>query len=490
MAQRMGRYIIIALAGVLTACSPYGKYHRPAAYAPEDWKNPTADTIQSNLGNWWEVFNDEQLDRLEQMAFAKNYSLEEAFQNWQQARAQAYVTRAAQFPQIFFNPNFYKQESLFFLQGFPTAPGQIPFAPIRIEQAQYTLPLDVSYELDIWHQLLDNYKSSIYNAQAKQEAYNTLILSISADVALHFYTLRGLDSELDVLIENMKIRQEALDVTQSRYDAGLVNFTDVSRAETELSAVKADFENTTRQRNLEENILATLTAEAASDFTLPHMPLNGPPPSIPSGIPCEVLLRRPDIREAERNMASSHLQIAVQYANYFPSLTFQGSGGYLSPLWRNLLDWKARFWYVAGNISQVVFDGGTIQGNVAAAKAVYLQSVAAYQNTVLQAFREVEDALGNIYYEARQEKDLVKAVESAQTTLNLSSQRYTQGLVYYLEVVDAERSLLENQRNLVKVQAQQYTAAVSLIKALGGGWDSAERQQDEVMNTGDCDDAR
>lgn len=457
---------IICLAG----CTPYGPYEPPAPYVPSDWKNPEDAAPLETLCQWWSVFDDEKLNALEELALQKNYSLEESFQNWQQARALAFVARSAQFPQVGFNPNFYKQNNLILFQG----PGGLNTSPFRIEQAQYALPLDVSYEVDLWHQIYDNYKASLYTAESRFEAYNNMILSITSDVAFHYYTLRGLDSELDVLEVNRRIRQDAYDISLSRYNAGLVNFADVSRAETELASVHADFENTSRLRNLEENILGTLTAVAASDFSMPHDPLQEAPVSIPAGIPSSLLRRRPDIRQAEREMAASHRQIAVQYAAYFPALSFDGAVGFMSPLLRHLFDWKARFWSIAGNIAQVVFDGGAIKGNVEAAKAVYLQNVAHYQDVVLRSFQEVEDALGNIHYVIRQEKDLVRAVKSSQVTFNLSSDRYKQGLVTYLEVVDAERSLLENQRLVVKAHTQEYLFTISLIKSLGGGWNAPD----------------
>lgn len=452
----------------LSGCTPYGQYEPPAVYAPAEWKNPDCAVNVECFCQWWHVFQDEELNTLEEMALKKNYTLEEAFQNWQQARALAYVARSAQFPQVNLNPNFYKQESLFQFQG----PGLLNTRPFRLEQALYSIPLEASYEVDLWHQLYDNYRAYVYNAESRFEAYNNMVLSITSDVATHYYTLRGLDSELDVLEMNRKIRQDAYDISFSRYNAGLVNFTDVSRAETELASVLADFENTTRLRNLEENILGTLTAVAASDFFIPHNPLGDSPASIPAGMPSKLLLRRPDIRQAERLMASSHMQTAVQYAAYFPDLSFQGAVGFMAPLLHNLLDWKARFWRIAGNIAQVVFDGGAIDGNVEASRAYYLQNVAIYQNTVLRSFQEVEDALSNIHYTIRKEKDLIVAVNSGEITFNLSSDRYRQGLVTYLDVVDAERSLLENQRLVVQARTQEFLFTVSLIKALGGGWNN------------------
>lgn len=459
------RIVILLLIG-LTACTPYGDYVPPEVYAPPEWKNTNCAPEVEDFCQWWHVLDDEGLNALEEMALAKNYSLEEAFQNWQQARALAYVARSHEFPQVGLNPNFFKQSSLIQFQ----APGGLGADVFRIQQQTYSVPLEASYEVDLWNQIYDNYRAALYSAEARFEAYNNALLSITADVGAHYYTLRGLDSELDVLEQNRKIRKDAYDISLSRYDAGLVNFTDVSRAETELASVLADIENSTRLRNLEENILGTLTAVAASDFFIPHNPLGESPTTIPTGIPSDLLRRRPDIRQAERQMASTHMQVAVEYAAYFPALSFNGAAGFLTPLLHNLFDWKARFWSIAGNIAQVIFDGGYIQGNVEAAKAVYLQNVAIYQGTVLRAFQEVEDALGNIYYTIRQEKDLIIAVDSAEITLNLSSDRYRQGLVTYLEVVDAERSLLENQRLVVKARTQEYLFTISLIKALGGGW--------------------
>lgn len=465
----MKRVLLIFSLFFLGSCTPYPKYRPPCASVPESWKGEVSQETPVAVPDWWAIFQDERLNELEVEAMTHNYSLEIAYQNWMQARMQACVARAALFPQASLNPSYFKQDSLFFIQGLPLFP-----APVRVEQAQYTVPLQVSYEVDLWNQLRNIYNSDLYNAQAQKEAYNNLLLSISADVATHYFTIRGLDSELVVLEQNIKIRQDALDITQSRYEGGLVNFIDVSQSQTALATVKADYENTLRLRIIEEDALATLLGQPASDFSNPNKPLLGPPPSVPAGVPSTLLARRPDIREAERQMAAAHAQIAVQVASFFPSLNIVGQAGYLSPLWHNLLDWKARFWSLAVNVAQVVFDGGAIQGNVNIAKAVFLQNAANYQQTVLRAFQEVEDALADIEYEARQVVFLEEAVKAAQTTLDLSMMRYTNGLVLFLEVVDAERTLFENQRNLVKVQSQQYLSTIFLIKALGGGWESLD----------------
>lgn len=484
----MRRLFFFAFVFLLGSCNPYPRYRSPCVYAPPAWKEETTHEVTPCVEMWWEVFEDEALNELEQQAIHNSPTLDRAVQILRQAKALAVVAGAPLYPQLSLNPSFTKQDYLFLFQGpgtastlipTPSIPGSsslsVPSAPspgpFRIQQAQYSVPLNVSYDVDIWNQIRNGYNASIMTVEAKQQALNNVLITITANVAQTYFQLRALDSEKEVLEQSISIRHEALDVTSARYQAGLVNFTDVSRAETEFTNAKADFEDTVRRRILQEDLLATLTGQIASEFTVPYNPLGHFFPTIPAGMPSELLLRRPDLLEAERNMASTNTQIGVQYASYFPSLILGGAVGVQSPLWHNLFDWKTRLWSISANIAQMVFDGGTVRGNVEEAKAVYMQNVADYEELVLNAFQEVEDALANIKYYARQADELEKSVASAKTTLDLSTLRYQQGLVYYLEVVDAQRSFLDTQSSLVKVQGSQFLSTVQLIKALGGSWE-------------------
>lgn len=487
----MRTYALLIVMAITAGCNPIAPYRPPATYAPVEWKKETDPQTPPMISNaciqdWWNVFDDPVLDYLECLAVNNNYSLQAAVQNYLQAKAQAQVAGAPLYPSIGFDPVFTKQEGLFIGAG-PSGTtgsgavtgGSIAATAIRGVFGQYTLPLKVNYEVDIWNQVRNGYYAALFTEEAQLEALGNVLLSITCDLAENYFILRSLDSEREVLLKSRVTRKNAVEINQARYDAGLVNYTDVTRAQTELANVEADYQDNLRQRSLQENILAVLTGTPAPEFSVEFSPLHNPPPVIPAGIPATVISQRPDIRQAERTIASDWANIGVAYANFFPSLNLAGSIGYQSPFWTNLLDWKARFWSYTISIAQVIFDGGSISGNLMSAEAQYLQDIANYQEKVLVAFREVEDALANIKYRYQQGVFLLESVHSSNQTFDLSQVRYDKGLVTYLDVVDAERQLLDAQRSYVRVFGGQYTATVQLIRSLGGSWETSSQDEDE-----------
>lgn len=349
--------------------------------------------------------------------------------------------------------------------------GNIP-NDFRFLQTQYLVPLNLSYEVDLWGQLNNAYYAALIRAQAASQAYLSVLLSLTADVASTYFQLRSLDAQQEVIQKNIRVRQHAVEINQVRFKAGLIVFLDVSRAEVELARARSDSDHVRRLRGLEENLLATLVGTPAPLFSLAYNPLLTPPPVIPKGLSSELLCRRPDIAEAERNLAAAYREVGVAYANFFPSLSLNASLGFSSPFADQLFSWQSRFWQVGLNIMQTVFDAGHNQANFDYYKALFREAMAHYQQKVLQSFEEVENGLVNLREYAHQAHDLADAVRAAHITLELSQMRYNRGLINYLDVVDAERQLLETEQNSVIVLGNRYSSTVMLIRALGGGWNS------------------
>lgn len=474
-------------------------------------QTPQIEDIRRDLCNWWEVFQDPVLNELEEQALNSSYTLWAALERVIQARAQAAVNFAPLLPHLNFAPAFSRSGSLFqnpFPGGSTNGGGAIDFpsslssfekiaqkanaanastsllsnlpSDFRFVQTQYLVPLNLTYEVDLWCQLHNAYYAAINRAQASSQAYLGVLLSLTADVAVAYFQARGLDAQQAVIQNNIRVRQEAVNLNRARYNAGLIVYLDVSRAEVELARAHSDSDDVRRARGLQENQLATLVGIPASVFSLAYNPVVIPPPVIPTGIPSELLCRRPDIAEAERNLASAYREVGVAYANFFPALNLNASLGFESPLAHQLFSWRSRFWQVGWQIVQTVFDGGRNNANYEYYKSLFRESMANYQETVLQAFKDVEDALVNLRGYAAQAQDLAIAVRAARLTLELAQMRYNRGLTNYLDVTDAERQLLETEQSSVIVLGNRYISTVMLIRALGGGWGPCDTCREDL----------
>lgn len=457
-------------------------------------QEPRFEDVCNQLDHWWEIFKDPVLDQLEEQALNSSYTLWAALERVIEARSTAQINFAPLLPNVSFAPSFSRTGSLVQnpitgaaagsasggstrSSGAAAAPAAaLPNFPndFRFVQSEYLVPLNLSYEIDLWGQLNNTYFASLMRAQASSQAYLSVLLSLTADVASAYFQLRGLDTQEEVLRRNILVRQNAVDINRARFNAGLIVYVDVSRAEVELSRARSDQDDVRRLRGLQENILATLVGVPASIFSLDSDPLFLPPPVIPTGLPSELLCRRPDIAEAERNLAAAYREIGVAYANFFPSLTLNASLGVESPFPHQLFSWQSRFWQVGVNVLQSVFDGGRNQANLNYYRASFREAMANYQETVLTSFKDVEDSLVNLRWYATQAGDLALAVKAARTTLELSQMRYDRGLVNYLDVVDAERELLQVEQTSVIVLGNRYVSTVLLIRSLGGGWGPCE----------------
>lgn len=471
-------YVLISVL-MLSGCAMklQGPYRSEYPEIPEGWKNEDSEqearSFQSyaeDLDYWWQVFDDPTLNALEDAAIQYNYNLEAALQRVFQARAVAWANFGAMFPQITFGPSLTASGGL---SPFNFSTNAIPSTTIpRSVIHQYTLPMSLSYEVDIWGRLYQTYLSSAFTAQAFEDEYLTIWLQITSDVATNYYQIRSFDAQIQVLQRAIDTRREALEINQSRYEAGLIFYADVSRAEVDLASAKAQYKDAVRLRLLQENALSLLVGKAASLFCVSERPLNleADPVVVPAGLPSTLLTRRPDIAAAERRMAATYENVGVAYTAFFPQITFTNVLGYFSPVSELLGQWQSRYWALGISALQSVFDGGQNYANLLNAKAALKESMALYEQQILQGFKDVEDALTNIQNYALIRTDLQDAVKASIITLELSRDRYMQGLSSYLDVTTAERDVLNAELTLVGNQTQRYLASILLIKALGGGW--------------------
>ncbi len=459
------------------------------------------EDLRRDLGNWWEVFHDAKLNELEEQALSSSYTLTAALERVLQARTQAAMSYSPLLPSVLFSPSFSRTGSLFqnpfFVGSGSDGNGKLPKSPAEIAallknakmnqanasssavastadfrfiQSQYLFPFSINYEVDLWNQLHNAFYASVHQAQASYEDYLGVLLSLTADVASTYFQARGLDARQEVIQQNIEIRQEAVNVNRARYQAGIIVYLDVSKAIVELARARSEAEDVRRSRGLQENQLATLIGVPASVFSLPYNPISVAPPVIPQGLPSELLTRRPDIASAERKIAAAWRQMGVAWANFFPSFNLNTAIGFESPFAYQLFNWRSRLWQVGWQCAQTLFDGGRNAANYEYYESIYKEALAHYQQTTLQAFQDVEDALVNLRGFAAQAHDLSIAVKYARLALELAQMRYTKGLTNYLDVVDAERQVLEAEQAAVVVLSERYLSTIMLIRALGGGW--------------------
>lgn len=464
---------ISLLSFILVACRVGPDYHSPCSSTPDEWKNPVQEEdVPCDVENWWEVFEDERLNQLEEEAVANNPDLYIAVERVFEAKAIVGEDAAKFYPHVSLDPYYSSTGTLFKLYGIPpNITNLFGIKPIlRVHELQYFLPINLSYEVDLWGKIRSQYESALWNMQAQMEAYNAALLSLTSELASNYFNMRSLDAQVDYLYRSMNLFRQDLDLNKLRYEKGLVNKIDVTNAELQLANAESAYYDYIRQRNLFENAIAALMGKPASDLHLDSFPLTEQPPTIPAGVPSMVLLQRPDIAEAERTLASQHALINVAVAEFFPSLTLTGALGFESPDLRQFLSWKSRYWQIAAASSQPLFDGGRRVSQLNLAYAQYLEAEGNYRKVVITAFREVEDALNNIEMLTKESASLEAAVRAATETRQLASSQYKSGLVNYLNVIDSERQEVVAQQNAIQVLGQRYQSTVQLIKALGGSW--------------------
>ncbi|MGO8677716.1 MAG: efflux transporter outer membrane subunit [Limisphaerales bacterium] len=464
--------VLCALA--LAGCAVGPDYQRPPpGPTPAEWKTappwkegqPRDAEIKQNF---WEVFDDAVLTGLEQQATTNNPDLRAAFERVEQARAVARITKADLFPVLTFDPN---GNRTYYSANRTAQPGS-PVLPYTGNQ--FFLPLDLSYEVDLWGRVRRSFRAAREQAQSSAASYRNVLLSLQADVAQTYFTIRSIDLDRHVLADTIELRKKNLALVESLHRGGADSAVDVAQAETELSSAQADLLGLELRRAQLENALAVLCGQNSSSFSLAQTTRLYQPPPIPIGLPAELLERRPDVAQAERSMAAASEGIGVAKAAFFPAIQLTGSAGVESVDLKSIFNWESRAWSLGPNISLPVFEGGRNRAGLQRAKAAYLEAVAQYRSQVLVAFHEVEDGLVGLHLLKEQFEAQMRAVDSARKVADLSRIRYKEGLSSYFEVVLADRTVLENQILAYELNGQRIVTTVQLIKALGGGWKASD----------------
>jgi len=440
----------------------------PANYKAAEFGNWKKGEPLDNVpkGNWWEIFGDTNLNALESQALQANQQLKAAVARVDQERATARVALGALLPSLDFDPSFDRQRY---------SPNAVPsFGSMTANT--FSTPLDLSYEVDLWGRVRRSFESAHADAQASLADFYNVLLTLEADVAQNYFALRSLDAEIATVNGTVNLRQEQVKLTEARFEGGNGNQLDVAQAQTELATTEAEAASLAQERDQLENAIAILVGENPTTFKLAALEnantdWNPQPPEIPAGLPADLLERRPDVAEAERQLASANAKIGVAKAAFFPVLTLTGSGGYLSGDVDTLFNSDSRTWSVGPSISLPIFAGGRNRANYKRSQAAFQETLALYRQQVLIAFGDVENSLSAIRHLADQSEAQQRAVKNAQRAADLATERYRSGIVAYIEVVDANRDALSAERANAQLTGQRLIASVQLIKALGGGWE-------------------
>jgi NodT family efflux transporter outer membrane factor (OMF) lipoprotein len=469
---------------LLSGCMVGPKYVKPTApLAPgfketTDWKEGEGWRIAEPedalvRGNWWELYGDGKLNELEEQVNASNQTLKIAEANLRQARAAIRFNRAAEAPTIGTAP------SISAVRDSARQP-YFPASEANNGTGDFTLPLDLSYEIDLWGRVRRTVTASREEAQASAADLETARLSLHAEVAIDYFEIRSADAQERLLGDTVNAYSEALDLTKDRFEGGAAPKSDVAQAQTQLDAARVQATDIRVQRAQYEHALAILMGKPPAMFDLPPVPLNLEPPTMPSipvALPAQLLERRPDIAAAERRMAAANEQIGIAQAAYYPTLNLAAVAGLEGSSLLNWFSWPSRFWAVGPGLSETLFDAGRRRATSESAKAGYDSAIANYRQTVLTSFQQVEDnvvVLRVLQTESAQQHD---TTEAAEETLRLFQNRYAGGVDTYLQVVTSQTTALANERNDIDIMRRQFEANVLLIKALGGGWDVSKLPQ-------------
>lgn len=450
-------------------------YRRPTNVVPDSYKAAELGAWKEGQpldhvpkGAWWETFGDKTLNDLERRATEFNQDLKAAVARVDQARAVARVSRSELLPSLDANPAWRRERF---------SPNQVPnFGDITANT--FRAPLDLSYEIDLWGRVRRGFESARADAQASLAEFHNVLLTLQADVARNYFALRALDAEIATVRSTVGLRREQVQLVRSRFEGGIGNELDVARAETELATAEAEAASLAKRRAELENALAILVGESPVTFQLAALEdanaqWNPQPPAVPAGLPADLLERRPDVAEAERQLAAANARIGVAKAAFFPVLRLTGSGGYVSGDIDNLFNWESRVWSIGPSVSLPIFAGGRNRANYRRSRSAFEEAVARYRQRILIAFGEVENSLAGIHHLSSQAAAQDRAVASARRAAELATERYRAGIVSYLEVVDANRATLQTERARAQLTGQRLITAIQLIKALGGGWESA-----------------
>jgi len=475
------RHFLIVASAVtllLPGCMVGPKYVKPTAPLAPDFKEANTrkegngwKTAQPNdtplRGEWWELYGDAKLNELEEQVEPSNQTLKIAEANFRQARTAIRFNRAAEALTIGTSP------AISSLRASANQP-YFPSSLANNGSGEFTLPLDLSYEIDLWGRVRRTVTAAREEAQASDADLETARLSLHAELAVDYFEVRSADAQEQLLNDTVDAYSKALELTQNRFKGGAAPRSDVAQAQTQLDAARVQATEIRVERAQYEHALAILIGKPPASFSLRPVPLNVQPPQLPSvpvALPAQLLERRPDIAAAERRMAAANEQIGIAQAAYYPTLNLAATAGLEGSSLLNWFNWPSRFWAVGPGISETLFDGGRRRATTESARAGYDASVANYRQTVLTSFQQVEDNLVVLRVLSTESAQQHEATTSAQDSLRLFQNRYAGGVDTYLQVVTSQTTALANERNEIDLMRRRLEANVLLIKAIGGGWD-------------------
>jgi NodT family efflux transporter outer membrane factor (OMF) lipoprotein len=459
-----------------TPAPPAFKEASPAAYSsapPGTWQAAQPQDA-ARKGKWWETFNEPELNALEDQLNIDNQNIAQYFQNFMAARAQVREAHAGYFPTVTVNPAYTRTGAGAATAGAETGTGGttgVSTTKGRTTFSDFSLPFDVSWEPDLWGRISNTVREYRYAAQVSAADLENERLTEQAALAEYYFELRGQDAFQDLYNRTIEADRQSLDLTRARVETGIDSPEAVAQAEVTLENAEAAGIGIATNRALYEHAMATLIGKPASSFSMPVKNLTTPVPAIPFGVPSQLLERRPDIAAAERTMAEANAIIGVQKAAYYPTVSLTGSGGLQSSTIAKLFSLPALAWSLGAAASETIFDAGLRRATVSQYTATYNADVAAYRQTVLTAFQQVEDYIATLRVTSQQIAKQDAAVEAAQRYVDIATARYQTGLDPYLDVITAQNILLSDQQTQVTLRVSEMAAAVQLIQALGGGWD-------------------
>ena len=462
---------VCALAG----CATGPKYHPPVTQAPAAFKESPANFKNNGpwtvaqpqdtklRGDWWTIFNDPELNALEAQMNINNQTIKQYFENLLEARALIGEAHAQYYPTLAAGPSYTRSKTS----------GNL----IRTSSANtgstsnvFELPLEASWEPDLWGRVRKEVRYAEYEAQVSGADLADERLSEQAALAEYFMEIHGQDALIDLYNQTIKAYTQSLALTQAQYETGITDYISVGEAQNTLETAEATVTNLGVERAVYEHAIAVLVGQPASQFSIPNRGLTESPPPIPIGVPSLLLERRPDIAAAERLLAADNAELGVAYTAFYPAITLTVGAGTETSLLHQLLSWPSRFWSIGGSLSQPLFDE-ELQPALRQYVAAYNADLAAYRETVLTAFQQVEDYLAATRILSKQIVLQEQAVKSAQQDVNLETYRYKVGIDPYIDVVTLQDTLLGDEQTLVTLHITQMTDAVALVQALGGGWD-------------------
>jgi NodT family efflux transporter outer membrane factor (OMF) lipoprotein len=471
----------------LTGCKPVGSdYNRPAYQAPDAYKETGAGSVvpppnpanggwqAANpsdgmlKGKWWEIYQDPQLNTLEERIATTNVQLQQAVETYLAARDQVAVARANLFPTISASPSISRN------RASANRPLITSASTASNDYNEFTIAAQASWEPDFWGRIRRSVEQARATAQASSADVANIDLSLHAEMAADYFALRGLDSEIKLLTDTVSDLDHQLDLTQQRLKGGVATDVDVAQAQTQLETVRAQLVDAGVARAQFEHAIGTLANLSLHDFSIAPSPLNSALPKVPLGVPSQLLERRPDIAAAERRAAAANEQIGIAVSAYYPTISLGASGGFQSTSPGTWIQGPSAIWTLGAQAAQLLFDAGQRHAVTDQARHTYQAQTDAYRNTVFQAFQDVEDQLSTLRILEQESTVESNAVAAAQRSYDISNRRYKGGVTSYLEVLTAETTLLNDQRTAIDIESRQFAASVGLVRALGGGWDATQ----------------